>query len=305
MIDWGNKPVGSTANIYWPQVNASDVLALAAKLYSHNELSASDPHTVSCAVTGGVTYVPIPPGGGDNFAGLMTIDLPTTVVQGQEFNVIVRRITTRRNQQTVVDRQQAPVVVARTELPSAPERDPLPLIAEKTALFAVRKQIRNWRYVTGTFQIRIPVESSATLLGPERNTLAIFKWRLLKMSPANRWYPVLQRYISYLAARVSELGGDPDAIRPSPLGYWEVPPTTKRADGGKEYTGKITEVIFDCRGRMEGFVMRDCCDSEYRFTACDHDLEAIVLRACTDRFEVTVQTSAKHPQSVHRLIVRG
>ena len=30
MIDWGNTPIGSTANIYWPQVNASDVLALAA-----------------------------------------------------------------------------------------------------------------------------------------------------------------------------------------------------------------------------------------------------------------------------------
>ena len=304
MIDWGSTPAGSTANIYWPQVNATDVLALAAKLYSHNDLSASDPHTISCAVTGGVTYVPIPPGGGDNFAGLLTIDLPSTVVTGQEFNVIVRRITTRRNALTGADRQRVPVVIARTEFPSAPESDPLPLIADKAALLAVRRQIRNWRYVTGTFQIRIPVGTPATLLGPERNTLAIFKWRLLKISPANRWYPVLQRYIVYLGARVSELGGNPDAVLPSPLGYWEAPPTRGTADG-ESHTGKITEVIYGCRGHMEGFVLRECCDRTYRFTACDHDLQAIVLLACTNRFEVTVQTCAKDPQSVYRLIVRG
>jgi hypothetical protein len=304
MIDWGNTPVGATANIYWPQVYASDVLALAAKLYSHNELSASDPHTIACPVTGGVTYVPIPPGGGDNFAGLITIDLPTTVVTGQEFNVIVRRITTRRNAQTSVGRPQVPVVVARTDLPKAPERDPLPLDADKAALLAVRKPIRNWRYVTGTFQIRIPVGSPATLLAPELNTLAIFKWRLLKMSPANRWYPVLQRYITYLGARVSELGGNPDALPPSPLGYWEAP-TKHGGDEGNSYTGKITEVIFNCRGRMEGFVLRECCDREHRFTACDRDLESIVLQACTGRYEVKVRTTAKDPSAVHQLIVTG
>src|SRR5262249_875175 len=155
----------------------------------------------------------------DNFAGLLTIDLPTTVVTGQEFNVIVRRITTRRNVQT--DRAPQPVpAVSRIDLPLGPEHDALPQITDKAALVADRKQVRNWRYVTGTFQIRIPVGTPSTLLGPELNTLAIFKWRLLKMSPASRWYPVLQRYLLYLGARVNELGGNPDAVPPSPLGYW-------------------------------------------------------------------------------------
>jgi hypothetical protein len=281
MIDWGNTPVGSTAHIYWPQVNATDVLTLAKKLYSHSELSASDPHTISCPVSAGVTYVPIPPAGGDNFAGLLTVDLPTTVVIGQEFSVVVRRVTTRRSPQTSVGRQPVPAV----------------------ALAASRRQPGNWRYVTGTFQIRIPVGSPATLLGPERNTLAILKWRLLKMSPASRWYPVLQRYVVYLGARVSELGDDPDTIPASPLGYWETP--TGAGGEGRSYTGKITEVIFNCRGRMEGFVLRECCDREYRFTACDRDLEDIVLRACTGRFEVTIQSGKEESQPVQRLIVRG
>jgi hypothetical protein len=246
--------------------------------------------------------VPIPPGSGDSFAGLLTIDLPTTVVAGQEFNVIVRRVTSRRL--SAADGHRAPGVIARTDLPSAPERDPLPLDANKAALLAVRKPVRNWRYVTGTFQVRIPVATAATLMAPELNTLAIFKWRLLKMSPASRWYPVLQRYIAYLGARVSDLGGNPEAVPPSPLGYWEAPHAGGESDG-KSYTGKITEVVFGCRGRMEGFVLRECCDRDYRFTACDEDLRTIVLQACTGRFEVTVQTGTKNPWAVHRLVVRG
>lgn len=304
MIDWGNTPVNSTAHIYWPQVNATDVLALASKLYGHHRLAATDPHTIECSVTGGVTYVPVPPGAGESFAGLLTIDLPTTVVTGQEFNVVVRRITTRRNIQAVLTRDRVPDVRTETDFPSAPGDHPPPADVDRRAKFEQRTQLRNWRYVTGTFQIKIPVGSPASLLGPERSTLAIFKWRLQQMSPANRWYPVLQRYILYLTGRVRELGGNPDTIPPSPLGYWEAAGAAE-GERGLAHSGKITEVIFDCHGRMEGFVLRECCDREQRFIACDRDLEAIVLQACTNRFEVTVRTSAKDPLAVHQLIVRG
>lgn len=74
---------------------------------------------------------------------------------------------------------------------------------------------KNWRYVAGTFQVRIPVTTKDTILAPEENTLAIMKARLQAMSPANRWYPVLQRYILYISARVDGLGGDSSSIKPS------------------------------------------------------------------------------------------
>jgi hypothetical protein len=76
----------------------------------------------------------------------------------------------------------------------------------------------NWRYVVGTFQVRIPVTTREVMLPPEENTLAIMKWRLQAMSPTNRWYPVLQRYVGYVSARVAGLGGNPDAIPPSLAG---------------------------------------------------------------------------------------
>jgi hypothetical protein len=43
----------------------------------------------------GVTFVPIPVGTAAVYAGLFTIDLPPTVRTGQEFNVVVRRVSKR------------------------------------------------------------------------------------------------------------------------------------------------------------------------------------------------------------------
>ena len=118
MIDWGRIPHGSTASLYWPQVQASDVLALASRLYPSHSLTSTDAHTIACKVSGGVTYVPIPMSAGENFAGLFTVDLPTTVVTGQEFNVVVRRIGRRSNTEPKpVGREQA-----GSEEPSWPRR---------------------------------------------------------------------------------------------------------------------------------------------------------------------------------------
>ena len=119
----------------------------------------------------------------------------------------------------MIGRDKAPVINTQTDLPSVPGKNQPPDNSERPLVFASRTRLPNWRYVTGTFQIKIPVGTPATLLGPERNILAVFKWRLQVMSPANRWYAVLQRYVLYLSARVSEMGGNPDAIPPSPLGY--------------------------------------------------------------------------------------
>ncbi len=49
------------------------------------------------------------------------------------------------------------------------------------------KRMRNWRYVVGTFAVRIPVVKADVMLPLEENTLAIMKWRLSQMAPTNRW----------------------------------------------------------------------------------------------------------------------
>jgi hypothetical protein len=79
--------------------------------------------------------------------------------------------------------------------------------------------------VTGTFQVKIPVRNKEGMLFLEENTLAILKARLLAMSPGNRWYPVMVRYLQYIAGRVDGLGGDSTAIKPSYNGVLPVKPT--------------------------------------------------------------------------------
>jgi len=272
MIDWGKTPVGSIASIYWPQVSASQVLQLASKLYGGHQLTAADANTIQCPVTNGVTYIPIPPGSGESFAGLLTVDLPTTVVTGQEFNIVIRRITTRRSRQGLAGGDIAitsPKGVSRKAGP---------------AVVVNKSDFRNWRYVVGTFQVRIPVTTQDVMLFPEQNTLAIMKWRLQHMAPTNRWYPVLQRYISYISGRVAGLGGDPDAIPASPNGA-PIP----GIDRGKatSYTGKIRSILYDCFGDFEGFVLESCSE-RYSFKSCEKGISEVVLRACRERLTVTV-----------------
>ena len=110
--------------------------------------------------------------------------------------------------------------------------------------------MRNWRYVTGTFQVKIPVTRAEVMLRPDEDALAVTRWRLQQLAPSSRWRPVLERYASYLGARVRGLGGDPDAIPPSAQG---APLPDGTAAGTTAFTDSVVEVFYDCFGRFDGF----------------------------------------------------
>ena len=92
MIDWGRIPSGSVASLYWPQVLTSDVITLAQQFYGTTPLTAMKAHTIKIPITGGLSYIPIPKGGGKNFAGLFTVDLPSSVRSGESYDITVKRI---------------------------------------------------------------------------------------------------------------------------------------------------------------------------------------------------------------------
>ena len=274
MIDWGNTPAGSTAQIYWPQVNASEVLNLAARLYRTHLLSAADTHTLQLKAVNGVSYVPIPAGTAGNISGLFTVDLPIGVISGQEFNITVRRIKTRQ-------------LPPRIDLPAPDARQ------------AIAQRAQYWRYNAGTFQVRIPVTTEVQMLAPEENTLAILKWRLQQMAPAYRWQPVVKRYIDYVAGRVDGSGGNAGSIEPSPLG---VPP--RGGHGKAEFTGKVREVTYNCFGDFDGFVLSGCSES-HSFSSCERAIGEVVLRALRERLTLTVVVEGGRHKKICRLIIRG
>lgn len=280
LIDWGNTPAGSVVSIYWPGMDTADILRLARLLYLTKSFTALDSHTILYKVTDAPGYIPIPPGANanagaapgtnPNFAGLLTVDLPPTVIKGQEFNIVVKRVSSRR---------------------MSAERD----MGSKKPV----RVMRNWRYIVGSFQIKIPVTTSAVMLWPEENTLAILKWRLANMPAGSRWHPVIARYIDYIAARVDGLGGNSAAILPSING---VPAGNAHEKVG--HTGKVCEVLYDCFGEFEGFVL-NTCRGYHRFRSCRKGIERVVLYACKEQLNLTVVTDGQCGMDIAGLTLQG
>ena len=282
MIDWGKTPIGSVANLYLPAVNAASVLQLAAQFYAGHTLTAVDPNTIQCQVVSKVTYIPIPSGAGSSFAGLFTIDLPAGIHVGNEFDIVVRRITTKQT-------PQAPPPQRQKQAPAAAK--------------AVVPKVLLWRYITGSFLVRIPVQKETMILPGDENLLAILKWRLGEIGPGNRWYPVLLRYISYLSQRITGMGGNPSKIPPSPNGY-QPPYEEHRLEAEHCYTGKVTDLFFDRFGDFEGFDLRTEKGEEHSFRAFEHEIEELIYLAWVERFVITVCVRAGKGHQVVSVILR-
>ena len=300
MIDWGNVPKGAVASLYWPAVLAGEVIVLARQWGSTAPLSASDAHTLSIPVDGGISYIPIPSGVGQNFAGLFTLEMPPGIRTGQQFEVVVRRVSTKRGKVT-------PQPPPPPSLQSPPAT--WPADAEK-ATVGVGMQIvverpLLWRYVVGSFVVRIPVSTSSAMLVPEAMTLAIMKWRVAHLSPGNRWMPVLERYIKYCSAKLDGIGGDSSQVPPSLT--WTPPLSGEGGKGrephGYELCGKVAEVRFDCHGGFEGFVLDDCCD-RHLMESCERGISDLVMRACRENLTVCVRLCPKTGR-IESLAIRG
>ena len=166
--------------------------------------------------------------------------------------MLVRRISTRA----------AKVLPPPSPLESAPSRqaEKKRRPALKLAELIEHERPPLWRYVVGSFVLRVPVSSEEQMLFPEEMTLAVMKWRLAN-SPANRWTPVLELYIKYLAAMVDGIGGDSSQV---PASLTWTPPLPREPGRGRPHErdlcGKVLEVVFDCHGSLEGFVLSDCCE---------------------------------------------
>ena len=304
MIDWETTPVGSVAQIYWPGVAATEVVDLAAQLYPVQLLSASDTHTIQCSTTKGVTYVPIPFGTGESLAGLLTVDLPPTVHNGQQFDIVVRRISSRRLLQAQAPPPPRPQVATRRRGEAA----------GTVATDAVAERVILQRYVVGSFRVTIPVSIPSKILPAEESTLAILKARLQSMPTSDRWYPVLLRYIDYVAGRVDGMGGNarglPASFGGAPIGVFKHGGGAAGGQGPdlssehqRSHTGKVTGLIFDHFGDYEGFEL-DSGESEHRFDSREREVRDLSELAWRQRLRVTVHTEPDTPHRILRIVLR-
>jgi hypothetical protein len=230
------------------------------------------------------------------------------VVKGQEFNIVVRRIGTRR-----VAILPPPLPPPKLKISARAKQ-----AAAATRVAAVVADFRIERYVVGSFQVKIPVKTKGDMLPAEETTLAIFKARLAAMSPTNRWRPVIERYIYLLSARVDGLGGNAGDVPPSFGGY---PGKEPCEEGGEDdhddhddrdhhheawemLTGKIGGLIFDHFGDFEGFIL-NMEEGERRFFSREGEIKSLAERVWAERLRITVYAECDEPHRPLKIIVRG
>ncbi|MGD0242299.1 MAG: S53 family peptidase [Streptosporangiaceae bacterium] len=271
MIDWGNTPAGSTATVYLPGTSAADMLALAAEMYVTHQLSEADGHTLRCPASG-VTWIPVPPGTGGNFAGLLTVDLPKNVRKGQVYTIVVRQVTNFTS-----------ATVGR--LPGTADTAPRP----DGSVGAAAE-----RRVLGSFQLTVPVKTEEALLEPEERLLAIMRWIGEGIPPSDRWSPVFDRYVTQIADRVAGFGGDPAQIPPSATG--SIPHLRHHARRHEvAVTGKVAGLVYDRFGDFEGFLLTTNAGHDRFFESTEPEIEALADRAWAQRITVTVFTGHADP----------
>jgi hypothetical protein len=293
MIDWGATPVGSTATLYFPGIAVGDILAYAGRLYESSLLQRLDDHTLQTK-TGGVTYVPIPPGAGPGLAGLLSVDLPATVRRGQVFKIVVRQVTTDQVRVT----PPVPTVVRdiRANVARSPEARRLNF---GRIAAAVREPTRSERRVLGTFQITVPVSTKETMLPLEQRKLSVLTSILARIPAENRWYLPFKRYVGEIRDRVHGLGGEAGEHEPGEHGprhgERDFREREHREHERPSFTGKIDGLVYDRFGDFRGFVLMTE-DGEREFSSREADVETVTRRAFDDRIlvTVTVESSDRH-----------
>jgi len=270
MIDWGGLPAGSTASIFLPAASADEILAMAEAMYVTHRFSRVDAHTLACDA-GGVSYLPVPKGLGQNYAGLLTITLPAVARGAGGYSVIVRQVTTGYR-----EAEQADATAGKRTL---------------------------WRQVLGTFQVSLAIKPPAEALLATERLYAVFSWIAEAVAPSSRWYPVMIRYLAQLGEVITGLGGNPGQIQPSPAG--QVPGSPGRPgrpdEDGHEVIGKVEGISYDHFGDFDGFILETETGQRIRFSSREGPMLGLIRLAWAERTRVAVRPEAEHrrvPRSV-------
>ena len=278
VIRWHDLPRDTQASIFCPDWDADEILATASTFRTGpQKLSKIDANTIGCAV-GDITYVPIP-ASQQPMPALITLKLPLDVRDGQQFKIDVQQHSGPTFQEHARGHGE-PGAAASTDFN-----------------FSARK-------VLGAFRLRVAVKLGDPLLSKLVRNLAVLRYIFQAIPQADSWHPVFVRYIDQLANQIKDLGVDPDQIPPSP----DDPgiPGRTTGDGKLEcVTGKVTEVLFDCFGHFEGFVLEACDCKRHFFKSRERGIRKLVLHAAKESRLITVCVSKECDGRIIEIIVRG
>lgn len=259
VFHWHALPRKTIASLYLPDWNADDVIALNGTLRPGPRiLTKVDVHTVSFTV-GDIAYIAIPGHIRDAVPGLLTLQLPLSVRDGQQFTIDIEQhtgLTCRREIHTKDSKKHKDLKINFSQ-----------------------------RRVLGAFRLNVVVKSGEPLVRKLVRNLAVLRYVFQAIPKSDGWHPVFERYLSQLSDQIAGLGVDPSLIPASP----DDPGLPGEPHAGKpqHITGKVSEVIFNCFGDFKGFVLESCSEQHY-IKSHEKGIAEIVLRACRERCTVTV-----------------
>ena len=266
VIKWNSLPRKTRATLFFPEWDVDEVLRIAAVLRQGPQmLKKVDAHTIECAIAD-ISYIPVPAAFTAPFAGLLTLELPQTVKDGQVFPV---------------DVQQHSGLVRLVERPVGKDNQTAGDRKNKT----VGGYFASNRRVLGAFRMTVAVKQGDGLLRTAVRNLAVLKYIASAIPAADRWHPVFARYIAQVGGKIDALGGDAGAVPASP----DDPgvPTSRPPETIMCFTGKIRQINYDCFGDFIGFHLQTCAET-HECTSCERGVERIVLEACDNNRTVEV-----------------
>ena len=272
VIKWNKLPRDTKATLFFPEWNVDEVLQLASTLRQRPSLLKKvDKNTLECIVTD-ISYIPVP-SATKPYAGLITLELPQTVRDGQVFPI---------------DVQQHSGIIVEIQQQNKEGKQP----KETQHYFA------STRKVLGAFRMTVAVKLGDGLLHTAVRNLAVLRYIDDTIPVTDRWHPIFSRYIKQVAAKVDALGYDSNLVKASP----DDPGLVGRKEPVKEqyYIGKIQQITYDCFGEFTGFTLETCSETHF-FESCERGIEEVVLKACRHRLTIKVFVGGKH---IQKLIIK-
>lgn len=140
------------------------------------------------------------------------------------------------------------------------------------------------RSIIASFQLTIPVSTATAMLPAAQRSFDVLNEIGAIIPAGDRWRPVFDRYLAVLGARLVSLGG-----------------RTGRQNGKPQrLSGKIREIVYDCFGDFEGFVL-DACGTLYAFKSRDHHIWRLVEEAAQRRLLVIVEPRCNDAHGIERM----
>jgi murein tripeptide amidase MpaA len=278
VIRWNDIPPNTSASLYFPDWDADEILRLAESLRPGPRLLTKlEANAIGCAARG-TTYIPIPIRAPNPIPGLLTLQLPLTVRDGQQF-----RVDVQQHSGLTVDQHVEGDGLSRKGV----------------------RQVNNYNFsarrVLGAFRMTVVVTVGEPLVEKVVRNLAVLRFIQQAIPATDSWSPVFARYIDQFSDKLSGLGIDPCLIGPSQ----DDPGVPGRLHKPKAeaFTGKVSKVFFDCFGDFAGFVLTSCETSRH-FKTTEKGICELVLRACKDRLTLTVCVHGGHDERIGEIIVR-